>query len=112
LEDDHQQARISLAEQEVQVKSQHEKTNTLKKQLRELEKQLEAYQADLNKLVSIENMKENEPEINQMIETKKHEKENTTQQLRQLRSERADRTKRMRDQERELKEEQKAHQKL
>lgn len=111
-EEEYHQTRVSLAEQEVRVKSQREKTNALQKQLDELKEQHHTYESDLNKLVSLKDMKESEPEIDHIIETKKVEKKTTTSQVQQLRTERANRTKNMQDQERELKEERKELQKM
>ncbi|WP_029268936.1 chromosome segregation protein SMC [Virgibacillus alimentarius] len=112
LKQEYHQVQISLAEQEERVKNQREKTSTVRKQLSESEEQFGKYESDLKKLLSLEEMKETEEEIDMMIQSKKEEKEKTTNQIQQIRSERLERTQLIQDQERELKEESKIHEKI
>ncbi|MBY7143663.1 chromosome segregation protein SMC [Virgibacillus sp. NKC19-3] len=110
LQNDLHRRQVTLAEQEERVKNQSEKTNTLQKQLTELETKHKNYTSDLNQLIEVSEMEETEEEIEHTILSKKEEKTKATNAIQEKRSERLERTQFMQNQERELKEEHRKHQ--
>jgi chromosome segregation protein len=112
IEDAYHKTRIALAEQDVKVKSQQEKTKALEQQLSDLQAEHETHESELNKLSALEDITESEPEIDRLIQMKKTEKETVINQIQQSRSDRARRTKLVQDQDRELKEAHRSHQKM
>lgn len=110
LQNDLHRNQVTLAEQEERVKNQSEKTNTLQKQLTELETKYKNYTSDLNQLIEVNEMEETEEEIEHTILSKKVEKTKATNAIQAKRSERLERTQFTQDQERELREENKKHQ--
>ncbi|WP_449353959.1 chromosome segregation protein SMC [Virgibacillus natechei] len=110
LQSDLHRNQVTLAEQEERVKNQSEKTNTLQRQLTELEMKHKSYTSDLNQLIEVNEMAETEEEIEHTILLKTEEKAKATNAIQLKRSERLERTQLTQDQERELKEENRKHQ--
>ncbi|MEC5422723.1 chromosome segregation protein SMC [Virgibacillus sp. C22-A2] len=112
LQTDLHHYQVALAEQEERVKNQREKTNVIQVQLTELQEQYDEYKLDLDELLAFNKSEETEEGIDHIIHSNKNEKSALNQTIQQTRSQRLEKTQLMQDKERELKEENKNHQKV
>ncbi|WP_188454420.1 chromosome segregation protein SMC [Virgibacillus oceani] len=110
LQHDFHQYQVTLAEQEERVKNQREKTNGLQSQLDEQNEHYNQVTQRLAELMDLNQNEVTEEEINEQIKTKQAAKEKITGEIQQKRTDRTGRTQLIKDQERELKEENKKHQ--
>ncbi|MEN1966905.1 chromosome segregation protein SMC [Lentibacillus sp. N15] len=109
---DYHNCQVILAEQEERLKSQREKTKASNQQLQELTAQHTLYTKKLADLMDINENETTEEEMIQHIQVKQEEKEQVTVKIQEMRNDRATQTQLIQDQEREVKEEHKQHQKF
>lgn len=112
LQDTLHQFQITLAEYDERIRSQNEKTTTLKSELTDLKEQYAAYQNEWHELTHMHENEQTETEMDDHISTKKEAKENMTTNIQNMRNERLNKTQLIQDEEREVKEETKKHQRF
>lgn len=112
LQHEMHQYQVTLAEQDERVRSQEEKTSTLKNQLDELKKQYADNETRWQQLMDTHENEQTEDEVNERITEQTNDKENMTTNIQQKRKERLEKSQRMQDEEREVKEETKQHQRF
>ncbi|TXL67653.1 chromosome segregation protein SMC [Cerasibacillus terrae] len=112
LEKEYHQARILLAEQEERAKNKEENVEKQRQQLEEYEVEYRNTVKELQDLLEQQKLSQTEIEVNQTIQEQKKKKEYLTSMIQGKRQERLQLMTRIEEQERELKEENKAHQKI
>ncbi|MDC3416424.1 chromosome segregation protein SMC [Aquibacillus salsiterrae] len=112
LQDSYHQYQLLLTEQDNTLKNQKEKTTVLRDTLEELTASLNKNQEQLKAMVEFYQNHETEEEIEALLQSKKKEKELTTQSIQAKRLDRSNRTQRAHDKERELKQENRIHQSM
>ncbi|WP_217585634.1 chromosome segregation protein SMC [Lentibacillus saliphilus] len=105
-------AQVQLAEQAAHIDNQYDKTDALKSQLRDLEEEYETFSQELDELLSLKDSEVTESDIDSSIASIQNDKQSITENIKQQRDERLRRTQLLQDEERELKEANKAHQSL
>lgn len=110
LDEEFHRLQVIFAEQDERVKYQREKTDSLQRQVDELNEQHETYTNELQELIRMKESEIDEQEIAQNIVENQQRKETLLQRIQDERSERAKRSQRLQDQEREVREENKQQQ--
>lgn len=110
LQQELHEKQVLLAEQEERLKNQREKSDSVEKQLSEAKQQYDRYAGELNDLLEYELSEESEQEIETTIERKSEEKQSLTADIQTERSARLRRTQLLQEKDKELKEENYAHQ--
>lgn len=106
------QYQISFAELEERSKHQREKTEEIKQQLQDLQKQHEASESNLQQLLDETYEKRNVAELTESMQTKQQLIDQMTKDMQHKRTLRLKYTQLIEDEEREIREEHKKHEKL
>ncbi|MDY0396339.1 hypothetical protein RWE15_20895 [Virgibacillus halophilus] len=109
VQSEYYETKILLAEQDERIKNQQEKNNQLRTELDELEKQHLQTANELDELIEMKKADDHSEKMSESIKQKQAEKEMLTKNIQELRQKRSDYGKWIAGQDRELKEENKAH---